>query len=182
MRINLSTITLLTLGLGINAMYFNRTCLYDTSICFLGAKTNSMDPDYDYESYLGIPYAMPPVGDLRFQRPVKYEYEEECTVYLTLVEKPACAHWDWRYWDEPYGEEDCLYLNVYKILGEDYGGQLPVLVQFVDRDFESGDASPGVYAADMMMAFAKLGGLVLVTVNTRLSVFGELQKSLRPRC
>lgn len=178
MKTILPTFILLTIGSGINSINFNRTCVHDTNVCYIGAVTKSMNPNYKFESYLGIPYAKPPLDRLRFKRPVKYELEDECTVYLTVVEKPACAQWAWRYWDEPYGSEDCLYLNIYKSPGEAYLDDLvPVLVEFVDRDFETGDASPGVMAPDMMMAFAQLGGLVLVTVNTRLSVFGKLQNT-----
>lgn len=112
------TVTLLILIVLIiekaNSANFPKVCPRPIKACFLGLYMKSSDKTVKYENYLGIPYAKPPIGELRYMRPVEHEYANTCTAYLTLTERPACAHYAFQHQYEPYGNEDCLYLNVYK--------------------------------------------------------------------
>lgn len=63
-------------------------------------------------AFMGIPYAEPPVGDLRFRAPLKVKRWQG--ILLAHKEPPMCTQRD------PFtrskiveGQEDCLYLNVY---------------------------------------------------------------------
>lgn len=63
-------------------------------------------------AFMGIPYAEPPVGNLRFRAPVKVKPWQG--ILKAQTEPPACLQVD------PFerskmveGQEDCLYLNVY---------------------------------------------------------------------
>lgn len=63
-------------------------------------------------AFMGIPYAEPPVGNLRFRAPLKVKPWRE--ILLAQTEPPKCLQVD------PFtrsrtieGQEDCLYLNVY---------------------------------------------------------------------
>ncbi|XP_049947775.1 venom carboxylesterase-6-like [Schistocerca serialis cubense] len=58
--------------------------------------------------FLGIPHAEPPVGDLRFQPPVKKAAWSEVRDALSMA-----SHCPQRKSGLPSGDEDCLYLNVY---------------------------------------------------------------------
>src|SRR6478672_4525209 len=62
--------------------------------------------------------------------------------------------------------EDCLYLNVWRPAGNKKG--LPVLVYFYGGGFVAGDGSEARYDGESMA----LKGIVAVTVNYRLGVYG----------
>lgn len=63
-------------------------------------------------AFMGIPYAQPPVGKLRFRAPVKVKAWQG--VLLAQKEPPMCTQKDpFSRWTEVQGQEDCLYLNVY---------------------------------------------------------------------
>ncbi|KAF5299082.1 hypothetical protein FQR65_LT09440 [Abscondita terminalis] len=69
-----------------------------------------------YYSFQGIPYAQPPVGDLRFKAiinkaPVPITEWDE--VLDATQERPQCYQRHMIRFDEVDGSEDCLYLNVY---------------------------------------------------------------------
>lgn len=69
--------------------------------------------DHDVEAFLGIPYAKPPVGDLRFALPETFGRvgDLDATEY-----GPSCPQLN--PWPELSGngliQEDCLYLNVFR--------------------------------------------------------------------
>lgn len=66
--------------------------------------------DVPYFSFEGIPYAQPPVGELRFrapQRPTPWEGVRDCS---QPKEKAVQVQF---VFDKVEGSEDCLYLNVY---------------------------------------------------------------------
>ena len=74
-----------------------------------GVKRSSVWGDY-YISFEGIPYAKPPLGELRFKGPVAHENWQgvrDCTGPGSI---PMQANVVFRKWK---GSEDCLYLNVY---------------------------------------------------------------------
>jgi para-nitrobenzyl esterase len=112
----------------------------------------------DVRVFKGIPFAAPPVGDLRWRAP-----------------KPA-AHWDGVRKADQFGSicmqgttgnEDCLYLNVWtgaKAASE----KRPVMVWIYGGGYTSGSGSQAMYDGE---ALAKKGA-VIVTLNYRLGVFG----------
>ncbi|XP_029158376.1 fatty acyl-CoA hydrolase precursor, medium chain-like [Nylanderia fulva] len=63
-----------------------------------------------YNAFRGIPYAKPPVGDLRFQDPRPPEPwfgDRDASFYRNVsLQKDI-------FWNHTIGDEDCLYLNVY---------------------------------------------------------------------
>lgn len=91
-------------------------------------------------AFLGIPYAQPPVGDLRFRPPVSVEaslkkfdatrYGPQCP-QSTLVKAHAP--------DEPGMSEDCLTINVFQPYGVDFSVQkVPVAVNIHGGVFNVG--------------------------------------------
>jgi para-nitrobenzyl esterase len=103
--------------------------------------------------YKGVPFAAPPVGDLRWRAPA-----------------PA-AKWSYVKPAEMFGGncqqvEDCLYLNVHTPSGAKPTAKLPVMVWIHGGGFTRG--SGGMYDGTQ---FAKQG-VVLVTVNYRLGRAG----------
>ena len=122
------------------------------------------------DEFRGIPYAAPPVGSLRWKPP-------QPPAAWTGVR--AADHFGPRCMQRPlFGDmvfrsdgmsEDCLYLNVWTLPGRE-GRKLPVLVYFYGGGFVGGDGSEYRYDG----ASLARRGIVTVTVNYRLDVFGFL--------
>ena len=122
--------------------------------------------------FLGIPYAEPPVGDMRFRKPVKkaansgqfYANQSmpacpQHPVYLRRLMNPSLVS----------QSEDCLYLNIYRPYGIDQKDNKTVMIWFYGGAFQYGFQD--LYDA---VAFASLNDVILVTFNYRLSIFGFL--------
>jgi para-nitrobenzyl esterase len=121
-------------------------------------------------SYKGIPYAAPPVGDLRWKPPQPVSPWTEpraCTSFGPACPQPAQS-------EIPYlavgaTDEDCLYLNVWSP-AELAGERLPVMVWIHGGSFETGSGSMAVYGGQNLAA----KGVVVVTINYRLGPLGFL--------
>jgi para-nitrobenzyl esterase len=120
-----------------------------------------------YRLFQGIPYAEPPVGNLRWRPPQSphawtgvrpaLEPGDECVQQAIFWRPGSPASW----------HEDCLYLNVYAPAAE-AGGKRPVMVWFHGGGWVNGagtDVHPSWLAAE---------GNVVVTVNYRLGALGYL--------
>jgi para-nitrobenzyl esterase len=128
----------------------------------------------------GIPFAKPPVGELRWRPPADLDPWRE--PLSTQQFGPACASsgrlygpgFNNRYdatigesLDKTVGSEDCLYLNIWRPATA--AERLPVIV------FVHGGSNITGYTADPVYdgaALAKLADAVVVTVNYRLGVLG----------
>jgi len=116
---------------------------------------------------LGIPYAAPPVGDLRFRAPAAAETWDGVRDATRLAS--ACLQAKTEYAESQQGSEDCLYLNVYIPTNTITQAPLPVIVWLHGGGFVngSGNAFNGAYLAQTANA-------IIVTVNYRLGPFGWL--------
>jgi para-nitrobenzyl esterase len=123
--------------------------------------------NYGVDAFLGIPYAAPPVGNLRWRPPVKHVAWKG--VLPTMQFGPECAqiYELGAYGGLPNNNEDCLYLNVYTPQVKS-SAKLPVIL-FIHGSgtAESGDDYDG-------SKLASQGHTVVVTINYRLNLFGEL--------
>ncbi len=121
--------------------------------------------DDGVEHYLGIPYARPPVGELRWRPP---QSAEPWQGVLRVVENPtACAQFI-PLWRDLVGSEDCLYLNIWAPADRP-PGPLPVMVWLHGGGFFLGKGS---FGNDDWAALAELNKVVVVSVDYRLGVFG----------
>ncbi|KAH8420853.1 hypothetical protein KR222_006861, partial [Zaprionus bogoriensis] len=122
--------------------------------------------DVPYFSFEGIPYAQPPVGELRFrapQRPTPWEGVRDCT---DGKDKAVQVHF---VFDKVEGSEDCLYLNVYTN-NLSPAKPRPVLVWIHGGGFIIGEASRDWYGPDYFIK----EDVVLVTIQYRLGALGFL--------
>jgi len=135
-----------------------------------GIIEGNYDTNTGIQKYFGIPFAQPPVGDLRWKAPQPLENWKGVKETKKFGPRPMQTN--------VYGDmvsrsdgvsEDCLYLNVWTPARRNTTG-LPVLVYFYGGGFVAGDASEYRYDGESM---AKKG-IVTVTVNYRLNVFGFL--------
>src|SRR5437588_2380461 len=120
--------------------------------------------------FQGIPFAQPPTGDQRWKppQPVKSWAGVRQAVKFgpRCMQHPVFGDMGFR---SDGMSEDCLYLNVWtpSRSGKE---RLPVLVYFYGGGFVAGDGSEPRYDGESMAR----RGIVAVTVNYRLNVFGFL--------
>jgi len=130
-----------------------------------GVKTES-----GVRAFLGIPFAAPPVGDLRWKppQPVRnWTGSRSATQFGARCVQPSIFA-DMLFRSNGMSE-DCLYLNVWTPAAAG-SERLPVLVYFYGGGFVTGDGSEPRYDGERMAR----KGIVALTVNYRLGVFGFL--------
>ena len=122
------------------------------------------------QKYFGIPFAKPPVGELRWKAPRPLDDWKGIKETKEFGPRPVQAMVFGDMKSRSNGlSEDCLYLNVWTPAKHD-DKDLPVLVYFYGGGNVAGDASEYRYDGESM---AKKG-IVVVTTNYRLNVFGNL--------
>jgi para-nitrobenzyl esterase len=115
----------------------------------------------DVRHFLGIPYAAPPQGDLRWRAPQPVapwtgtrpalETGDQCPQSLS--------------YSGPSNNEDCLYLNVWTPAG---AHDLPVMVWLHGGAFIFGSGGDKYYSGEKLAD----RGVIVVTINYRLGAFG----------
>ncbi|MBG49682.1 MAG: carboxylesterase [Pseudozobellia sp.] len=122
------------------------------------------------QTYFGVPFAKPPVGDLRWRAPQPLEKWEGVKETKQFGPRPMQTMVFGDMKSRSNGvSEDCLYLNVWTPAKRETKN-LPVLVYYYGGGNVAGDASEPRYDGESM---AKKG-MVVVTTNYRLNVFGFL--------
>lgn len=119
----------------------------------------------DVKAFLGIPFAAPPTGELRWKAsvpPARWTEPKAATAF-----GPSCPQ------NVPPGvqietSEDCLTLNVWT---PDTTGALPVMVFVYGGSFVHGGTSAPVYGGANLAA---VGPVVVVTLNYRIGALGFL--------
>ena len=135
-----------------------------------GTLSGIHDAKTGLDEFKGIPYAAPPVGPLRWKPPQPVaawtgvrqadRFGPRCMqspIYSDMVFRSNGV------------SEDCLYLNVWTS-AHGSNAKLPVLVYFYGGGFSAGDGSEPRYDGASLAQH----GIVTVTVNYRLTVFGFL--------
>jgi para-nitrobenzyl esterase len=123
----------------------------------------------DLSVFRGIPFAAPPVGAFRWREPqpvARWAGTRKAHQFGPRCAQPARHNHTFR---STAMSEDCLYLNVWTPAHGD-GEKLPVLVYFHGGGFLEGDGSEPRYDG----AGLATRGIVTVTVNYRLGIFGFL--------
>ncbi len=120
------------------------------------------------DRFLGIPYAQPPVTDLRFRppkTPTPWTGVRDAT-----RQAPACLQF------QPTGvregqavSEDCLYLDLYRPSSARPGSKLPVLVWFHGGGWTQGTGV--IYGGQTM---AQMTNTIVISINYRLGALGWL--------
>ncbi|KAL1914820.1 uncharacterized protein VTP21DRAFT_7912 [Calcarisporiella thermophila] len=128
--------------------------------------------------FLGIPYAKPPVGELRFEPPVAVEKHEE-TIDATAY-GPWCSQKPWNYTIYYPQSEDCLSLNIYtsRLPGSEEKKLRPVMFWIHGGGFFMDGSSDAVFDGSR---YASREDIVVVSINYRLGLFGFLNMGKDPR-
>ncbi|WP_158966006.1 carboxylesterase/lipase family protein [Paraglaciecola sp. L3A3] len=137
-------------------------------IVLQGKLVGSLENQGEVRSFKGIPFAAPPVGDLRWQPPQAPQswsgIRNAKSFGSKCMQNPLYSDMQFR---DAGSSEDCLFLNVWAP-ASDSKKALPVLVYFYGGGFAAGDGSEKRYDGASMAA----KGIVSVTVNYRMGVFG----------
>ncbi|XP_029020003.1 crystal protein [Betta splendens] len=131
----------------------------------------------------GVPYADPPVGELRWKppRPVSswlgvYDATYPKAACMQSCSGPISGECPWRV------SEDCLYLNIFVPLDVDFGSlmqmPLPVMVWIHGGNFITGSASKPLYDGRSISNFTHT---IVVGIEYRLGAFGFLELGDDPR-
>ncbi|KAK3626610.1 hypothetical protein LTR56_019676 [Elasticomyces elasticus] len=142
-----------------------------TAVTKNGTYVGRYEPAYDTDYFLGMPYAQPPVGPLRFHTPVSLnstfgernatEYGPECFGYgLDTVSQGN------------YVSEDCLTINV--VRPKHRGDKLPVLVWIHGGGLVMGGSADNRYNQSFIVQQSCEAGMPIlaVSINYRLSSWG----------
>jgi para-nitrobenzyl esterase len=168
---NLAKISLLlvVLNLGfITSKGQNNNCFPVQTNIQDGTIEGLYDTQTGLQLFLGIPFAKPPVNDLRWkapQAPDKWTGVKETKKFGPRAVQ-AIVFGDMNSRSNGISE-DCLYLNVWTPAKRNTTG-LPVLVYFYGGGNVAGDGSEPRYDGSSMAQ----KGIVVVTVNYRLNIFG----------
>jgi para-nitrobenzyl esterase len=156
-------------------------CLAATAAAARGATTVAVEQGtlqgtsrQSVVAFLGVPFAAPPLGDLRWRPPAK-------PVAWTGVRKadhfgascyqpfpaPSFGPYTKEFTDTPAPSEDCLFLNVW---APPKKGTYPVLVWIHGGGFGGGSGAVPIYDGANLAA----KGAVVVTINYRVGPFGFL--------
>ena len=120
-------------------------------------------------AFKGIPYAAPPVGDLRWREPkpaAGWTGVRDATKF-----RPACMQPESRLMGISRSQmsEDCLYLNVWT-LSVKPAQAAPVMVWIHGGSFLTGAGSQPTFDGSRLA----MRGVVIVTINYRMGVFGYM--------
>lgn len=171
-----------------SAVAFDNPKYTDTVQTEYGLVSGVYNKDKSVKIYAGIPYASPPVGELRWKAPqipqkwegvLKADHFSNCAEQRkipTIVSKLLSLSMGTDIMknssinDTEQTSEDCLYLNIWTGSKTNKNDKRPVIVYIHGGSFTSGSGSIDIYNGESM---AKKGA-VFVTINYRLGIFGFL--------
>lgn len=138
-----------------------------------GVVSGAFDSGTGIAVFRGIPFAAPPVGELRWREP--QPVRSWSGVRVATKFRPSCmqrVHGDFLPWTREYlvqneVSEDCLYLNVWT---PNTKSKLPVLVYIPGGGFMEGSGEVPIYDGTSLAS----QGVVIVTINYRLGIPGFL--------
>ncbi|KAF8608654.1 alpha/beta-hydrolase [Ceratobasidium sp. AG-I] len=135
-----------------------------SGLSYVGLRNATSGQDY----FLGIPFAKPPVGSLRFKPPVPWSQGNTRTVNATQAGY-SCESSLAGFSTNPESE-DCLTLNIWK--PTNVTGKIPVMVYIYGGAFYIGDIAsyPGNFFVERSTTIGK--PVIYVAMNYRLGLYG----------
>ncbi|KAL4979354.1 Alpha/Beta hydrolase protein [Aspergillus desertorum] len=168
---------LFTLSFPISAAPFRQgNSRVPTALVKNGTYEGVYSPEYNQDFFLGVPFAQPPVDDLRFRLPQSLNATWEGTRDAKGY-SPLCVGYglDQTFYNQ---SEDCLYLNIVRPAG--YGReQLPVGFWIHGGGFSNGGGGDQRYNLSFIVEQSvKIGKPIIgASINYRLSLWGFLHSN-----
>jgi para-nitrobenzyl esterase len=129
--------------------------------------------DSGVKAYLGVPYAAPPVRELRWHEPMParpwkgiYNADTKLTNCYIALRATTLNH----YFGEIKSSEDCLYTNVWVPPDAKPGDRLPVVVWIHGGGFQEGSINFDIYSGEPLAR----KGVIFVGIPYRVNIFGNL--------
>src|SRR5882757_8639272 len=129
--------------------------------------------DSGVKAYFGVPFAAPPVRELRWHAPMPakswkgvYNADTKITNCYIPLRATTLNH----YFGELKSSEDCLYTNVWVPPAAKPGDKLPVVVWIHGGGFQEGSINFDVYGGEPL---AKKG-VIFMGISYRVNIFGNL--------
>ena len=136
-------------------------------------KIEGVELEGGVKAYLGIPFAQPPVGELRWKAPQPVEHWDGILETKAFGNDPMQPSiYSDMVFRGPAKSEDCLYLNVWTS-AKTNSDKLPVLIYFNGGGLMAGSGSEPRYDG----AAISREGVIGVTANYREGIFGYLAHS-----
>jgi len=168
MKIQTTIVLGLLLFLKIAASAQNNNAFAVQTIIESGIIEGNYDTKSGIQTYFGVPFAKPPVGNLRWRAPQSPDKWKGVKETKKFGPRPMQTVVFGDMNSRSNGvSEDCLYLNVWTPATRNTKG-LPVLVYFYGGGNVAGDASEPRYDGESMSK----KGIVVITCNYRLNIFG----------
>jgi para-nitrobenzyl esterase len=133
-----------------------------------GTVQGKMSADSQTRDFLGIPFAAPPIGPLRWKPPQpapKWQGVRQATSFGSRCMQQE--RYDDMVFRDPGESEDCLTLNVWAPAGKP-NGKLPVMVWIFGGGFAGGGTSEPRQDGEHLSR----KGVLVVSMNYRLGIFG----------
>ena len=133
-----------------------------------GKVQGKLSADGQTRDFLGIPFAAPPLGPLRWkppQPPAKWQGVREASSFGSRCMQQE--RFDDMVFRDPGESEDCLTLNVWAPAGKPKG-KLPVMVWIFGGGFAGGGTSEPRQDGEALTH----KGVLVVSMNYRLGIFG----------
>jgi para-nitrobenzyl esterase len=129
--------------------------------------------DSGVKAYLGVPFAAPPVRELRWHEPMPvkpwkgvYNADSKITNCTIPLRATTLNH----YFGELKSSEDCLFTNIWVPPGAKANDKLPVVVWIHGGGFQEGSINFDVYGGEPL---AKKG-VIFMGIAYRVNIFGNL--------
>lgn len=135
----------------------------------LYGSVRGLETEADVWAWFGLPYAKPPVGNLRWRAPQDVEPWagiRDATDMCSMCVQPLYDQ-TWHTTNEIVGDEDCLYLNIYRPKSDEDDLPVYVFVHGGANNFGSNQRYNGV-------PLAKRGNMIVIFINYRVNAMGWL--------
>ena len=123
--------------------------------------------------FIGIPFAQPPIGALRFKPPVPITNSLSNNIYNVTAASHqggfplfTCMQISFTNSSVIFGQEDCLYLDIFLPLNIINGSLLPVVIYIYGGGFQTSDPH------DPSQIISLYQNVIYVAIRYRINVFG----------
>ncbi|KAK5650357.1 hypothetical protein RI129_001386 [Pyrocoelia pectoralis] len=136
-----------------------------SGMTIVGRINQTVEEHKTYYTFRAIPFALPPIGELRFKPPVALSSDLMDQIVNASEDSSTCFE------DiSTVGSEDCLYLNVYTPQFQKSSSLRPVMFWIYGGAFINGDDRYSSFGPDFLID----QDVIVVTTNYRLGIFGFL--------